>query len=141
MKVITYSSHGGNLPTAVAAKAQELGCNIRSDERLIAFIESFAGDQLPRQFMPDDQAYLIQHPNELLPAGDKIKKNGITRQPFLGYTVASKDTGFCGFARVTINEYNEATTKVHIVEYDGAEHLARLPEYTPDPNIPGLYHS
>lgn len=139
MKLITYSSHGGSLPTAVAAKVQELGCNIRSDDRLIAFIESFAGDQPPRQLIPDDQAYLVQHPNELLPASDKIKKDGIVRQSFLGYT-DNKATGFCGFARVTINEYDEATTKVHIVEYDGAEHLARLPEYTPDPNIPGLYH-
>lgn len=139
MKVITYSSYGGSLPTALAAKVKEFGCNIRSDERLVAFIESFAGDQPPRQLIPDDQAYLVQHPNELLPASGKVEKDGITRQSFLGYT-DNKENGFCGFARVTINEYDEATTKVHIVEYDGAEHLARLPEYAPDPNIPGLYH-
>ena len=140
MKVITYSSYGGNIPTAVAAKVQELGCNIRSDKRLVAFIENFASEEPPRQLIPDDQAYLVQHPNELLPAGPKVEKDGITRQPFLGCTT-NKETGFCGFARVTINEYDEATNKVHIVEYDGAEHLARLPEYTPDPNIPGLYHN
>lgn len=139
MKLLTYSSYGGNVPTAVENKARELGCNIRADKRLVAFVESFTGDQPPRKLIPEDQEYLAQHQAELLPTSViKTGDDGITRQSFLGYTLNKH--GFSSLTRVTVNEYDEAITKVIIEEHDGAETLVPLLEPKPDPQIPGLYH-
>ena len=83
--------------------------------------------------------FFAQHQAELLPTSViKTGDDGITRQSFLGYTLNKH--GFSGLTRVTVNEYDEAITKVIIEEHDGAETLVPLLEPKPDPQIPGLYH-
>lgn len=135
MKILTYNSFGTSIPTVLADKIKELNTTIRGNSELISFVESFDNGQYPVRTMDDLEA----QPTTLFPLfAPRTGADGITRQCFLGYVAATNNIP-AGAVRVTVNTYDETTTKVYVEEYDGAEMLSVLPEYVPVEGIPGLY--
>jgi len=131
MKLITYGSYGGLRPYAVVKYARGHGCGYVSDPGLADYVMSFRDK--PMDDLPD----LAADPGGLRFLRTATR-GGVTVHEFLGWT--DPDGAPKGMAvKVCVNEYDEATVKVRIATYEGAEVLAPLPEYEPDPAIPGLY--
>lgn len=130
MRIMTYSSNGGLPPYAAVQYCREHDANYLSDQGLADFVMGFLDRPV------ENATDLILHPEEL-----RFKKmavhDGITTHVFIGWTNPHGEHGFA--TEICVNEYNEKTTKVQIETYDGAETLRPLPEFVPDPYVPGLY--
>ena len=131
MKVITYTSHGGNVPDAVKDYVEKHGVASRADKDLVAFVEHFYS----KAHLDANQFHTCQAkaPHDLF-FYERTCHDGITRNVYYGYCSVTR-TG----VQVTVNEYDETACKVTIETYDGKECLVQLPVYEPVDGIPGLF--
>ena len=130
MKLITYTSFGGNIPDAIRNYAMRHGITSCADASLVEFVESFKNNRIE-----ESGFYTMQknNPDKLFYCAS-VERDGIRYDYYYGYCSDNNQS-----TQIAVNTYDENAVKTMITAYDGRECLRPLPEYIQVEDVPGLY--